>query len=232
MKNQNEITEKMRAYLIDWIAELHMKFKLWPETLFVTVAIIDKYLLKKTNQTKKSLQLLGISALHIAGKYEEIYPPELKHLIRVTDNAITKEQVIQTEHDILRTLEFELTFPSALRFLERYARIAQVSEKTLTLANYFIDTSLLDCTLVKEKPSKVAAMAIYAAQKIQRNMAGSTGSIWNATMTKNTCYKEEELKPLAAELIQFVKNVESSSLKTMAKKYNLPKYLEVAKMLN
>ena len=104
MKNQNEITEKMRAYLIDWIAELHMKFKLLPETLFVTVAIIDKFLLKKSNQTKKSLQLLGITALHIAGKYEEIYPPELKHLIRVTDNAITKEQVLKMEYEILQAM--------------------------------------------------------------------------------------------------------------------------------
>ena len=178
------------------------------------------------------MQLLGITALHVAGKYEEIYPPELKHLIRVTDNAITKEQVLKMEFDILTALDFELTFPSTLRFLERYARIAQVGEKTLMLAQYFIDTSLLDCTLVKEKPSKVAAMAIYAAQRVQRNLTGSSSSIWNATLTKNTGYKEEELKPLATELIQFVKNVESSSLKTMSKKYCLPKFLEVAKLLH
>ena len=51
-------------------------------------------------------------------------------------------------------------------------------------------------------------------------------------MTKNTSYKEEELKPLASELIQFVKNVEASSLKTMSKKYSLPKFMEVAKLLH
>lgn len=41
---QVEITEKMRAYLVDWLAELHFKFKMWQETLYVTVGIIDRYL--------------------------------------------------------------------------------------------------------------------------------------------------------------------------------------------
>jgi hypothetical protein len=61
-----------------------------------------------------------------------------------------------------------VTFPSILRFLERYARIAQVNEKTQMLAQYFCDTCLLDCTLMKEKPSKLAAVSIYAAQKIMK----------------------------------------------------------------
>lgn len=91
MQNQNEVTEKMRAYLIDWLTELHIKFKLWPETLYVCVGLIDKFLMADQDFKKKDLQLLGITALHVAGKYEEIYPPELKHIIRVSDNAVTKE---------------------------------------------------------------------------------------------------------------------------------------------
>lgn len=91
MQNQSEITEKMRAYLIDWITELHFKFKLWQETLYVAVNVIDRFLLTEPDFKKRDLQCLGVTAMHIAGKYEEIYPPELKHLIKVTDNAITKE---------------------------------------------------------------------------------------------------------------------------------------------
>lgn len=91
MSNQSEITEKMRAYLIDWLTELHLKFKLWPETLYVCVGLIDKFLQREADFKKKELQCLGVTALHIANKYEEIYPPELKHLIRVTDNAISKD---------------------------------------------------------------------------------------------------------------------------------------------
>lgn len=78
---QREISDKYRQYLVDWLAELHYKFKMWPETLFVTVGIIDKTLMKWPNFRKNELQSLGITALHIAGKYEEIYPPELKTIL-------------------------------------------------------------------------------------------------------------------------------------------------------
>lgn len=134
MLNQSEVTEKMRAYLIDWLSELHLKFKLWPETLYVTVGLIDKFLQTEPNFKKKDLQCLGITALHIAGKYEEIYPPELKHYIRVTDNAISKEHVLRLEFKILQNLDFNVTFPSIFRFMERFARIAQVNERSLVLA--------------------------------------------------------------------------------------------------
>jgi antitoxin component HigA of HigAB toxin-antitoxin module len=88
MQNQSEITEKMRAYLIDWISELHLKFKLWQETLYVCTSIIDHFLQLEPNFKKKELQCLGITALHIAGKYEEIYPPDMKQILKVTDNAV------------------------------------------------------------------------------------------------------------------------------------------------
>jgi len=87
---QNEISQVYRQYLVDWLAELHYKFKMWPETLYVTVGIIDKVLMKWRNFAKSDLQLLGITALHIAGKYEEIYPPELKVILQVIDNPVTR----------------------------------------------------------------------------------------------------------------------------------------------
>ena len=120
----SEITEKMRAYLVDWLAELHFKFKLWQETLYVTVGIIDRFLAAVPTLKKTELQCLGITALHIAGKYEEIYPPELKNLLRVTDNAVTKEDIIKMEYQILFHLQFSVTFPSGFRFLERFWRLS------------------------------------------------------------------------------------------------------------
>lgn len=104
MNNQEEATEKMRAYLVDWIAELHYKFKMWAETLYVCVGIMDRFLAKDTTIKKKELQCLGVTALHIAGKYEEIYPPELKTLLKVTDDALTKKEVVEMEYRILSTL--------------------------------------------------------------------------------------------------------------------------------
>lgn len=87
---QSEISDKYRQYLVDWLAELHYKFKMWPETLYVTVGIIDKTLMRWQHFKKADLQCLGITALHIAGKYEEIYPQELKTILHVIDNAVTR----------------------------------------------------------------------------------------------------------------------------------------------
>lgn len=87
---------------------------------------------------------------------------------------------------------------------------------------------MLDCTLLKEKPSKLAALALYAAQKVIKGQE----QVWNATLTKNTGYKEEQIKGMAIDLLQFVKNVEQSSLQAIYKKYCSQKFLEVAKLID
>lgn len=89
MSQQPEINDKMRSILIDWLIEVHLKFKLLPETLFITVSIIDRYL-EKQKVSKSKLQLVGVTALFIAAKYEEIYPPEIKDFVFITDNAYSK----------------------------------------------------------------------------------------------------------------------------------------------
>jgi hypothetical protein len=87
-----------------------------PETLFVTVGIIDKTLMNWTSFRKNDLQCLGVTALHIAGKYEEIYPPDLKTILDVIDNAVRHDQVCNMEKEILERLDFDLVWPSILRF--------------------------------------------------------------------------------------------------------------------
>jgi len=76
MELQTDINEKMREILIDWIIEVHMKFTLMPVVLYMTVQIIDRFL--STKQVSRSkLQLVGITSMFIAAKFEEIYPPEV-----------------------------------------------------------------------------------------------------------------------------------------------------------
>lgn len=94
----------MRAYLVDWLAELHFRFKLWSETLYVTIGIIDRFLAIDNSIKKSELQCLGITALHIAGKYEEIYPPELKNILKITDEAVPRKEIIEMEYRVLSTL--------------------------------------------------------------------------------------------------------------------------------
>ena len=88
MSIQSDINEKMRGILIDWLVEVHLKFKLVPETLFLTVNIIDRYLAKE-QVNRQRLQLVGVTAMLVACKYEEIYPPIVKDFVYITDNAYT-----------------------------------------------------------------------------------------------------------------------------------------------
>jgi hypothetical protein len=90
MQKQPHINERMRSILIDWIIEVHFQFKLKVESLFLTVNLIDRYL-EKCSVTKETLQLVGVSAMLIACKYEEIWPPLIKDYIHISDNAYSKD---------------------------------------------------------------------------------------------------------------------------------------------
>ena len=94
----------MRAFQIDTLAEHHYRFNLWPETLYVAVGIIDRFLAIDATLKKSELQVLATTALHIAGKYEEIYPPDLKYLLAVTNGKVTKKEVLEMEFRILMGL--------------------------------------------------------------------------------------------------------------------------------
>jgi Cyclin, N-terminal domain len=92
METQPHINERMRSILVDWLVEVHLKFKLVPETLYLTINLIDRYLEKK-EVSRPKLQLIGVTSLLIASKYEEIYPPELRDLVYICDRAYTRTEV-------------------------------------------------------------------------------------------------------------------------------------------
>ncbi len=176
MRSQKDVNEKMRAILVDWLIEVHYKFKLLPETLYITVNIIDRYLELKEIQRQK-LQLLGVTAMWIACKYEEIYAPELKDFVYITDNAYEQKDILKLEYEVLRTLEFNVTTPSAYRFLERYAKLIGANSKTFNLAWYLIELPLIEYKMLKYKPSLISSAALFLANKVLKNNVR-----WNSKM--------------------------------------------------
>nr|GMD23005.1 G2/mitotic-specific cyclin S13-7-like [Ipomoea batatas] len=123
MAAQPEINAKMRAILVDWLVEVHRKFELMPETFYLTINLIDRFLSMKT-VPRKELQLVGISAMLIACKYEEIWAPEVNDFIMISDNAYVRAQVLAMEKTILGKLEWYLTVPTPYVFLVRYIKAA------------------------------------------------------------------------------------------------------------
>ena len=104
----------------------------------------------------------------IACKYEEIYAPEVKDFVYVTDKAYTREEVLEMEGKVLGSLMFNLTTPSSLRFLDRYSKLTGVDDRTYMMARYIIELAMVDYRMLKFTPSMLACGALYLACKIYK----------------------------------------------------------------
>ena len=101
---QFDINEKMRQVLIDWLIDVHYKYKMHQQTLAMAVNIIDRYL-SEVAVPRSSLQLVGITAIFMAAKYEEIYPPDISDYVRVCNETYSAEEIIDFEGQILLQLK-------------------------------------------------------------------------------------------------------------------------------
>eukprot|EP01111_Echinosteliopsis_oligospora_P011435 TRINITY_DN3779_c0_g1_i1.p1 TRINITY_DN3779_c0_g1~~TRINITY_DN3779_c0_g1_i1.p1 ORF type:complete len:463 (+),score=167.02 TRINITY_DN3779_c0_g1_i1:180-1568(+) len=223
MSKQVDISEKMRAVLIDWMVEVHVKFKLLTETMFLSVSILDRFLTLKSVPRNK-LQLVGVTAMLLAAKYEEIYAPEVRDFIYISDKAITREEILKMERLILSTLDFNLSTPTPLHFLRRFSKAARSDTRTHTLSKYLIELTLPEYRTLQYVPSMIAAASVYIARCMTEK------SPWNATLTKYTTYTEQQMSSCIRELNDIVQKSEKSTLKCVRRKYLSPKLMEVAKI--
>lgn len=196
MKSQSDINEKMRAILIDWLVEVHLKFKLFPETLYLTVNLIDRYL-EKENVMRQHLQLVGVTSMLIASKYEEIYAPEVRDFVYITDKAYTKEEILKMEYKMLTKIDFNVTTPSSYRFLERiYKLCPEADERVFNLSRYLIELSLVEYRMLKHHPSMLASAALFLSMKILKK----EHSHWTDKLKGATQFSEAQIRQCAKDL--------------------------------
>jgi cyclin B len=222
MKDQPDINEKMRAILIDWLVDVHLKFKLVSDTLFLTVNLIDRYL-EKHEISRTKLQLVGVTAMLIACKYEEIYAPEVRDFVYITDKAYNKEDILALEKEMLFSLDFNITVPTTYRFLEVFSRYLNVQETYFMFARYLIELFLVEYKMLKYKPSLIASAVLYITFKV-------TKSADSQNVCKISNYCETDMKDCARDICLILNNSEKNSLQAVRKKFSSPKLLEVAKL--
>ena len=168
MKNQSDINEKMRAMLVDWLIDVHFKFKLKSDTLFLTIWLVDKYLsLKRVKRNK--LQLIGVTCMLIACKYEEIYSPEVFDFVYITENSYEKKDIIELEMEILTLLDFNVTVPTSNSFYEIISSLLCFSIQEFYLGKYLLEMFLLDYRSLKYKPSEIANTVCFIIVSHRRN---------------------------------------------------------------
>ncbi|KFB37130.1 hypothetical protein ZHAS_00004342 [Anopheles sinensis] len=120
---------RMRAILLDWLNEVCEVYKMYRETYYLAVDYIDRYLSRKKGLMKTHLQLLGVTALFIAAKVEEIYPPKLRDFAYVTDGACTEEDILREELLLLCELEWNINPLTVIGWLGMYMQINVTSRE-------------------------------------------------------------------------------------------------------
>jgi cyclin B len=224
MTRQTDINEKMRSILIDWLVEVNLKFKLMPETLYLTISCIDRFLSKK-QVTRKNLQLVGVVATLIASKYEEIWAPEVRDFIFVSDKAYNREHILSMEKTMLNALGFQLTVPTAYIFLQRYLKAAKADKEVSFLSQYLVELTFTDYNMLRYSLSQVAASAVYLASKCMLKY-----SCWSYTMEKHTQYSLDKLNDCIESLVKLQKKAKIASLQAVFRKFSAPKFNGVAKI--
>ncbi|EGR29502.1 n-terminal domain protein [Ichthyophthirius multifiliis] len=225
---QYDITDCMRTILIDWLVLVNFKFNLLPETLYLTVHIIDKYLSRKQIQRQK-LQLLGISALFIACKYEEIYPPSLQDICNSIKGIFYKGQILQMEGDIIQSLNFEITFPSIFRFCEYFCCFFNFQDQEKFLAFYFCELALLEIAFQQFRGSVVGFSACFLSLKILKNEC-----LWNfsGNMEIHEELNEDRVRCCVKQIVQLERKIEDNfQYQNIKKKYSQNQFLCVGQIV-
>ena len=222
--SQKEINEQMRSILIDWIIDVHFKFNFTDETLFMTVLIIDRYISYKSI-SKKKFQLLGITALLISCKHEEIILPKIEDFIYITDNAYVKEDVFDMENDILDILNFNLIAPSPIKFYEYLALKFEFDKKKFLLGKYLMESFMVDINYVKFRASVIACASIYIVMKYykMKNYKEAYNKKYyniNENDISDKKFKNEaDIKECAKDICIFVDNVNKTNFLSCKNKY-------------
>uniref|UniRef100_A0A8C4JJK0 Cyclin-A2 n=1 Tax=Dromaius novaehollandiae TaxID=8790 RepID=A0A8C4JJK0_DRONO len=218
MKKQPDITNNMRAILVDWLVEVGEEYKLQNETLHLAVNYIDRFL-SSMSVLRGKLQLVGTAAMLLASKFEEIYPPEVAEFVYITDDTYTKKQVLRMEHLILKVLSFDLAAPTINQFLTQYFLHEQTSAKVESLSMYLGELSLIDADpYLKYLPSVIAAAAFHLAGYT------ITGQTWPESLCKVTGYTLENIKPCLVDLHKTYLKAAQHTQQSIREKYKSTKY--------
>jgi len=232
LSGQTEILPKMRAVLVDWLIGVHLQFHLLQETLYTTIAIIDRYLqieIPRSGVARSKLQLVGVAAMLIAAKYEEIYAPEVKDFVYITDRAYTEKEILKMEVKILSTLKFDLGRPLPLHFLRRASKAGGVEAVTHTLAKYIMELSLGAYTMCSVPPSKLASAALALSMKVLEPTM-TLDEAWSKTLVHYTKYSIEQLMSTIQELSTLLMTAPQNKLATVYQKYSNKKFMKIARI--
>lgn len=223
LHKQSEINKKMRSILIDWLIQVASRFNLLQETLYLTVHLIDRFL-EKHNVNRTELQLVGVTAMLLASKYEEMFAPEIGDFVYISDNAYSKTMIRSMEQKLLRAIDYDLSHPLCLHFLRRNSKAGSMDAQKHTLAKYLMEAMLIDYGFSQRLPSEIAAAALYLSIKLIDN------SEWSSTLEHYSGYTEEAILPVVAAMSSVILSTDASKYQAVKTKYSTSKFFRISRL--
>ncbi|KAJ2878999.1 B-type cyclin [Coemansia aciculifera] len=197
MALQPALTWSTRSILIEWVVQVHERFDLLPESLYLAVNFIDRFLSIKEIAISK-LQLVGAVCLLLATKYEEIHVPSVKDIEYMVEGNYKVPEILAAERFVLRMLNFDLGWPGPLSFLRRISKADAYDPQTRTLAKYLMEVTLMDERFIGVPCSKIAAIAHYLAMRFLDK------GPWTRAHAFYSGYFESELLPHVSALVRLL----------------------------
>ncbi|KAJ1828676.1 G2/mitotic-specific cyclin [Coemansia sp. RSA 2599] len=199
MTKQVDLNWEMRRVLINWIVQTHYQLRMLPETLFLAVNLVDRFLSKRQVSVSK-LQLVGLTGLLLASKYEEMTTPQIQDFAYLAGNCYSVEEIKNAEVFMLRVLDFDLSYPNPLTFLRRVSKAEQYNMQTRTVAKYLMEICLVDHRLMRFTPSHIAAAGICLARRML------DAGVWDSNLRHYSGYSEADLQPCISLMIHHLLN--------------------------
>jgi len=197
-----DTNEKMRSILIDWMMQVHKMFKLLAATWSLAVSILDAYLIRTPELPRTKLQLVGIASVFLASKFSEIYPPEVKDCVYISDNFYTKDQILDMEKLIFITLGCNINLPQDMSYVRRLSGLELSSLDCHTLTKELVRMACIDVKLNKW----LLSVIVTAAKKIAAKLCGEP--FMNSFGVPNGV-----ISAAAAQLVSLAVRLGKSSLK-------------------
>lgn len=232
---QSDFSESTRAALVDWVVGVNETFGFCADTVFTSVAVLDRFLGKRKVGVEQ-LQLAGATAVIIAAKFHETTKPSVGSFVLAADSLFAEDEVCRMELEMLKALGYSLVFRHPLVFMDCYweeikdwvrknktemkfmEETVDVSAFVYNYTMYLLYSQLTEYKLLRFPPSLILAAALLVATK-EANLK------WN--LENIVKYRESEL----GECSELIKEAAGrNSLHSAHKKFASRKHLRVSRL--
>jgi len=224
MKKQRDINHGMRTILVDWLVEVAEEYKLNSHTLYIAVGYIDRFL-SEMSVNRGKLQLVGVTSMLLASKYEEIYPPAVDEFVYITDNTYTRDQILKMENLVLKVLQFDMGAVTAYSFAERFLKAAAADDRTRHLTQYLMELTLQDGErYLKYRPSVVAAASVCVTLDTLQLPC------WSATLQHYTELQPADILGCVRDVFLTFCSADKVQQQAVREKYGEDKFMHVSRL--